>query len=163
MSIVGLLLRDRDPGRVDTGRDGRPRVHYELSAFDARHVRTGLRNAAQLLAQQGATELFSVQQPPARVTPGAAGWLDAFQRDMDARGYDRCRMALITFHQMASCAMGKDRGASVVGESGESHDVKGLYVADASAFVTSSGVNPMVTIMAIADHVARGLLEAGSW
>ncbi len=160
MSIVGLLLRDRDPGRVETGRDGRPRVHYELSAFDQRHVRTGLRHAAQLLAQQGATELFSVQQPPARVTPGAAGWLDGFQRDMDARGYDRCRMALITFHQMASCAMGKDRGTSVFGETGESHDVRGLYVADASAFVTSSGVNPMITIMAIADHVARGINEA---
>jgi choline dehydrogenase-like flavoprotein len=45
----------------------------------------------------------------------------------------------------------------VVGETGESHDVRGLYVADASAFVTSSGVNPMITIMAIADHVARGI------
>jgi len=159
MSIVGLLLRDRDPGHVVTGRDGRPRVHYELSPFDQRHVRVGLRNAAQLLAQQGATELFSVQQPPARVKPGQPGWLDAFQRDMDARGYDRCRMALITFHQMASCTMGKDRGASVVGETGESHDVKDLYVADASAFVTSSGVNPMITIMALADHIARGMLE----
>ncbi len=57
----------------------------------------------------------------------------------------------------SSLAMGADRGRSVVGETGESHDVKGLYVADASAFVTSSGVNPMITIMAIADHVARGI------
>jgi len=159
VSIVGLLLRDRDPGRVITGRDGRPRVHYEVSAFDQQHVRVAMRHAAELLVQQGATELFTVQQPPARVKPGAPGWLDTFQRDMDVRGYDRCRMAFITFHQMASCTMGKDRGTSVVGESGESHDVKGLYVADASAFVTSSGVNPMITIMALADHVARGMLE----
>ncbi len=159
MSIVGLLLRDRDPGHVVTGRDGRPRVHYELSAFDQGHVRIGLQNAARLLAQQGATELFSVQQPPARTKVGAPGWHEAFVRDMDARGYDRCRMALITFHQMASCAMGKERGTSVVGETGESHDVKGLYVCDASAFVTSSGVNPMITIMALADHVARGINE----
>jgi len=159
LSIVGLLLRDRDPGRVVTGRDGRPRVHYELSAFDQRHVRTAMRHAAELLAQQGATEIFTVQQPPARVKPGAAGWLDRLQADMDARGYDRCRMAFITFHQMASCTMGKERGTSVVGETGESHDVKGLYVADASAFVTSSGVNPMITIMALADHTARGINE----
>jgi choline dehydrogenase-like flavoprotein len=68
-------------------------------------------------------------------------------------------MAFITFHQMASCTMGKERGTSVVGETGESHDVKGLYVADASAFVTSSGVNPMITIMALADHIARGINE----
>ena len=68
-------------------------------------------------------------------------------------------MSYITFHQMASCAMGADRARSVVGETGESHDVRGLYVADASAFPTSSGVNPMITIMAIADHVARGMIE----
>jgi choline dehydrogenase-like flavoprotein len=37
--------------------------------------------------------------------------------------------------------------------------VHGLYVADASVFPTSSGVNPMITIMAIADHIARGILE----
>ena len=78
---------------------------------------------------------------------------------MDARGYDRCRMSFITFHQMGSCAMGADPRTSVVGERGESHDVRGLYVADASTFPASSGVNPMITIMAIADHVSRGILE----
>jgi choline dehydrogenase-like flavoprotein len=37
--------------------------------------------------------------------------------------------------------------------------MKGLYVADGSAFPTSSGVNPMITIMAIADHIGRGIAE----
>ena len=56
--------------------------------------------------------------------------------------------------------MGSDPNQSVVGETGESHEVRGLYVADTSAFPTSSGVNPMITIMAIADHVARALAES---
>jgi len=51
--------------------------------------------------------------------------------------------------------------SSAVGEMGETHEVRGLYVADGSACVTSTGVNPMITIMAIADHVTRGILE--SW
>ena len=161
ISVVGLLLRDRDPGLVATGRDGRPRVHYELSPFDARHVRHGMRAAAELLAVQGAREIMTLQQPPVRVRPGEAGWLDRFQAEADRRGYDRCRMALITFHQMGTCAMGADPRASVVGETGESHDVRGLFVTDSSTFVTSSGVNPMLTIMATADHVARGLAERG--
>ena len=159
-SIVGLLLRDRDAGRVATGRDGIPRVHYDLSIHDVRHLRSGLRGAAEVLAAAGATEIFSIQQPPVRVTTGESGWLDRLCDAMDGRGYTKCRMSYISFHQMASCAMGSDPARSVIGETGETHELKSLYVADASAFVTSSGVNPMITIMAIADHVARGIVEA---
>jgi long-chain-alcohol oxidase len=159
LSICGVLLRDRDGGRVVTGRDGRPRVHYELSAYDANHLRTAMLGAAQVLAAAGARELMTLQQPPARATPGASGWLDGFAGDLDKRGLGRCRMALISFHQMATCAMGADPGRGVVDETGEAFDLRGLFVADASAFVTSSGANPMITIMAIADHVARGIAE----
>jgi long-chain-alcohol oxidase len=161
LSICGVLLRDRDGGRVETARDGRPRVHYELSAYDAKHLRSAMLGAAQVLAAAGARELMTLQQPPVRATPAASGWLDDFARALDGRGLDRCRMALISFHQMASCAMGADPRRGVVDETGGAFDLRGLFVADASAFVTSSGVNPMITIMAIADHVARGI--AARW
>ncbi|HVO34935.1 MAG TPA: GMC family oxidoreductase N-terminal domain-containing protein [Gemmatimonadales bacterium] len=159
LSIVGVLLRDRDAGRVETSREGRPRVHYEVSGFDLEHVRRGLTGAAQVLAAAGAIEVFSLHTPPARARPGESGWLERFGAAMDGRGYRHCRMSYITFHQMASCAMGADPARSVVGETGESHEVRGLYVADGSAFPTSCGVNPMITIMAVADHVARAILE----
>jgi long-chain-alcohol oxidase len=158
LSIVGVLLRDRDAGRIAVSRQGRARVHYELSRFDAGHVRAGLEGAAKILAAAGATEIFSLHTPPARVRPGQHGWLESFVGQCDRRGYRRCRMSYISFHQMGSAAMGRDRGRSVAGETGETHEVKGLYVADGSAFPTSSGVNPMITIMAIADHVAHAIL-----
>jgi choline dehydrogenase-like flavoprotein len=161
LSICGVLLRDRDGGCVVTGRDGRPRVRYELSRYDARHLRTAMLGAAQVLAAAGARELLTLQQPPARAILGPSGWLDSFATVLDGRGLDRCRMALISFHQMASCAMGSDPTRGVVAETGEVFDLPGLFVADASAFVTSSGVNPMITIMALADHVARGI--AARW
>ena len=157
LSLVGVLLRDRDAGRVVLNRTGHPRVHYELSRYDAGHVAQGLRGAAQVLAAAGATEIVSLHTPPVRVRPGEPGWLERFTAGMDARGYDKARMSFISFHQMGSAAMGMDPRRSVVGETGETHDMRGLYVADASAFPTSSGVNPMITIMAIADHVAREL------
>lgn len=158
-SIIGVLLRDRDAGHVAVSREGRPQVHYELSHHDVANVRRGLLGAAQVLAAAGATELFSLQTPPARTRTGTANWLRRFGDDLDRRRYTKCRMSYITFHQMASCAMGADPARSVVGETGESHEVNGLFVADASTFPTSSGVNPMITIMAIADHIARGMLE----
>ncbi len=56
--------------------------------------------------------------------------------------------------------MGHDPARSVIGKNGESHEIHGLYVADGSAFPASSGVNPMITIMAIADHVAHGITDS---
>ena len=158
-SIVGVLLRDRDAGRVAVSRAGHARVHYELSDFDVRHVRAGLIGAARVLAAAGATELFSLHTPPVRVRVGDPGWLDRLTTGMDRLGYTRCRMSYISFHQMGTAAMGRNPARSVTADTGQVHGVAGLYVADGSSFPTSSGVNPMITIMAIADHVARGIIS----
>jgi choline dehydrogenase-like flavoprotein len=158
-SLVGVLLRDRDTGRVAVGRDGRPRIHYELSRFDMGHVRRAIRGAAQVLASAGAEEIYTLQTPPARVRPGSGSWLDEFAAAADSRGYRRARQSYISFHQMGTAAMGRDPAQSVTDETGAVHGARGVYVADAGTFPRSSGVNPMITIMAIADHVARGIAE----
>lgn len=41
--------------------------------------------------------------------------------------------------------------------SGKVWGTEGLYVADASVFPSASGVNPMVTTMAISDFISRGI------
>jgi len=158
-SIVGVLLRDRDAGLVRVGRDGRPRVHYDLSDYDAGHVRTALLQAAEVLAAAGAREIFTLHTPPVRVRPGGPNWRGRLLAAADARGYQGSRMSYISFHQMGTAAIGRDPTRSVVDERGEAHEVRGLYVADASTFPASSGVNPMITIMAIADQVARAIGE----
>ncbi|MBI2073375.1 MAG: GMC family oxidoreductase [Gemmatimonadetes bacterium] len=159
-SIVGVLLRDRDAGRVAVGRDGRPRVHYELSDYDAGHVRRALLGAAEVLAAAGAQEIFTLHTPPARARPGTPNWRARLIAEADSRGYQRARLSYISFHQMGTASLGRDPATSAAGETGELPERRGLYVADGSAFPTSSGVNPMITIMAIADHVARAIGEA---
>jgi choline dehydrogenase-like flavoprotein len=157
MGHVGILLRDRDAGRVAVGKDGRPRAHYDVSRYDAAHMRKAIEAGARIMAAAGASEVFTLQTPPARARPGRTGWLEEFMARADATGYRRFRMSYVSFHQMGTAAMGADRARGVVGETGESFDVRGLYVADGSTFPAPSGVNPMITIMAIADRVARGI------
>ena len=55
--------------------------------------------------------------------------------------------------------MGADPKKTVVSPTGETHDVKNLYVADASLLPTSIGYNPSETVYALAhyisDHINR--------
>ena len=51
--------------------------------------------------------------------------------------------------------MGSDRRQAVCDENGQVFGVRGLYIGDASAFPASSGVNPMITVMALAYHTAQ--------
>ncbi|MGH2957719.1 MAG: GMC family oxidoreductase, partial [Solirubrobacterales bacterium] len=61
------------------------------------------------------------------------------------------------FHPRSTARMGDDSAESVTDLDGAVRGVGGLYVADASVMPTSVGVNPMMTIIACASRVARGL------
>src|ERR1700674_2261019 len=61
---------------------------------------------------------------------------------------------IISAHQMSTCRMGNDPATSVADGNGELHDVKGVWIGDASALPTSLGANPMITIMAMAERTA---------
>ena len=60
---------------------------------------------------------------------------------------------------MGTCRMGEDPQTSVAGPWGELHDTKGVWIGDGSAFPTSSGTNPMVSIMALAHRTAAAIAE----
>ena len=66
---------------------------------------------------------------------------------------------LFSAHQMGTCRMGADPQTSVAGPWGELHDTKGVWIGDGSAFPTSSGTNPMVSIMALAHRTAEAIAE----
>ena len=67
---------------------------------------------------------------------------------------------LFAAHQMGTCRMGSDPQTSVAGPWGELHDTPGVWIGDASAFPTSSGTNPMITIMALAHRTGEAILAA---
>lgn len=58
---------------------------------------------------------------------------------------------------MAACPMGTDPDTSATNWQGELHAVRNLFIGDASLFPTSPGVNPMITIMAMARRTAEYL------
>lgn len=81
--------------------------------------------------------------------------IDAFCDRVMREPVDRNRSLIASAHQMGTCRMGRDGKGAVCDENGEVFGVKNLILADASAFPASSGVNPMITVMALAKCVAE--------
>ena len=154
---LGVLLRDRGVGEVRTGRDGQPVVRYRLSPEDVDHMRRGVRGAARVVEAMGARRIYSSHSKWVAYEPGARGDLDGFMRDADVCGWGAGQAQLVSFHIMGSARMGGSPDTSVCDPTGQVWDVPGLYVCDGAAFPTASGVNPMVTIEALAHMNARGI------
>lgn len=150
VGVVGVMFSDKTSrGRVSL-RSGRLHVGYQLSDEDARGVRFGIARAVDILFAAGATEAYPQIGGLAVVGPGERGVIENGRfRTSDLR--------LEGFHPMGTARMGADPATAVVSPTGETHDVRGLWVADASVFPTSLGVNPMITIIATARRIARGL------
>lgn len=65
--------------------------------------------------------------------------------------------APVTAHVLGGCRMGRTPEEGVVGFDGEAHGRPGLYVADGSVVPVNLGVNPALTITALAEHVMSGI------
>jgi choline dehydrogenase-like flavoprotein len=153
LAVIGVHLAERSSaGRVRV-KGGRARVSYRLSEADAATIRFGIARAAEMLFAAGAVEVYP-QLAGLPVLSRAQG-----TSAIEGGSFRVADLRLEAFHPMGTAAIGARASDAVVSPSGETHDVEGLYVADASIFPGSLGVNPMLTIMACARRIAAGLAE----
>jgi choline dehydrogenase-like flavoprotein len=150
-AVIGVHLSDRTSrGRIQVTA-GRTRIGYRLSDQDAQVIGYGIARAAEIHFAAGAVEVY----------PQLAG-VSTLTKSRDSAPLERARsrdLRLEAFHPMGTTRMGTDPVASVVSPTGETHDVRGLYIADAGIFPTSLRVNPMLTIMACARRIAAGIAD----
>jgi long-chain-alcohol oxidase len=156
---IGVLLRDRDGGRVTIDREGNPVAHYALSEFDRAHFRSGFLGAARILEAAGARQIFSPHAKWCAYEAGRSGSLDSFTKAMDSAGWDSGRLALFSFHIMGSARLGGSPKISAINPDGRTWEVRNLFVMDGSSFPSASGVNPMISIEAIARRNALAMAE----
>ena len=154
------LLRDRGHGRVTIDHAGMAVPWYSLTdELDIRNTHKGIEAQARIHEAAGAQQILGLGAQACR--PGAGATTST--RSSRARSGSRCAAGgwkLFAAHQMGTCRMGTDRQTSVANPWGELHDVKGVWIGDGSAFPTSSGTNPMITIMALAHRNAQAVAAA---
>jgi choline dehydrogenase-like flavoprotein len=151
------VARDHGSGSVTIDEHGRAVVHWELDdAVDRRLAVRANVELARLHHAAGAEQIFTAHAREHRWRRGEQ--LDDYLARLEAASYEPNEVACFTAHQMGTCRMGSDPSTSVADGRGELHDVEGVWIGDASAFPTAPGVNPMVSIMALAHRTADELV-----
>lgn len=153
IAMFGALIHDEGGGVIWRNPLGRePIVLYRCTKRDQRAFRRGIRILGDTFLAAGAKELFVPVLGMHGLTP------DQF-RALDLDAIPSMRFECASQHPLGSCRMGVSAGSSAVDPYGESWDAKDLFIADASVLPSSLGVNPQLTVMAMATRIAWSLRE----
>jgi choline dehydrogenase-like flavoprotein len=166
------VTRDGGEGRVRTTKHGGVRLDYRLDATGQATLRHALGSMARVARAAGSREMLALGMPPRWFGGGHSAVSDAgFTVFLDALAtfdFSPNRGTLFSAHQLGTARMGAsparhacDPGGRVRASDSDDRVVRGLYVADGSLFPTGLGVNPMITIMALARRVGRTVLAEG--
>ena len=153
VSSFGFMIEDTSRGSV---RDvmGQPVIQYWLSEQDVSHIKRALDVLAQIYFAAGARRVH---------LPIAGFEVLESQADLDELRRARIRpwdLDLTAYHPLGTARMGLDPASSVVGPDHQVHGTPGLYVVDGAAVPSSLGVNPQITIMALATRAAEKIAGA---
>ena len=152
IASTGVHLSDRSSGRVGIASDGSLRVTYKLLREDAEKLAFGIARAAELFYAAGAAEVY----------PQISGLPTIARRDiqrLEASPPPAAALRLEAFHPMGTARIDADPRRGAVAPDGSLHGAEGVWVADGSLLPSSIGVNPMMTIIAMASRVSSQLAD----
>jgi choline dehydrogenase-like flavoprotein len=135
---IGLMVSDTGRGRIRG-----PLVRYDLNRRDADTIVRGLERLAELLFAAGAKRVLLPIAGNTEIDRPQA--LRARRRDLK----------LMAFHPLGTAAAGTVLDADL-----RLKGFDGVYVCDGSAVPTALGVNPQLTIMALATRLGEHLCRS---
>jgi choline dehydrogenase-like flavoprotein len=129
-------------------------IRYWLTEQDVSHIKRAVDVLAQVFFAAGARRVHLPIHGFESLESADA--LGAFRR-ATLRPWD---LDLQAYHPLGTARMGVDPATSVIGPDHQVHDTPGLYVVDGAAVPTALGVNPQITIMALATRAAEQIAGA---
>ncbi|UYQ60065.1 FAD-dependent oxidoreductase [Streptomyces peucetius] len=154
---AAVLTASQATGRVLASprrRDAVPSVLPGLGRVDRTKPRQGLRQLARHFLNQGAEYLLFPTLP----WSGRARSMPEVEQVL-AQLDTAAAVSLSTAHPQGGNPMNDDPRRGVVDSAFRLHGSSSIYVCDASVFPTALGLNPQLTVMALADICGNNLAE----
>ena len=159
MQVLIALMRDgfhpqSNGGRVEIRGDGSPLLDYPISDYVWEGVRRSLLVMTEIQFAAGAKIVMPLHEDAKPLR----SWKDA-KTLIDSLSMQVLRTRIASAHVMGGCNMGADPRTSVIGGDGRHHQFDNLWIFDGSAFPTSIGANPQLSIYGMVARNATRLAE----
>jgi choline dehydrogenase-like flavoprotein len=151
MSTFGAMVSETSSGMV-RARGYRALIFYHLNTFDTMRLKRAVEILAEIYFSAGAKRVFTGIYAMPEINKNS---FNAFKNLKVKPSY----IESMAFHPMGTMRMSSSPSRGVTGKFGEVHGFKNLFVADASLFPTSLGVNPMEGIMAFSMRTGDYILN----
>lgn len=168
LAALLVITRDLGSGNVtgDVNKPGALSIDYVVNRYDRDALREGVICAANLLYIEGAKEIIHPQVNfPKFISSKPKEGRSIDDKEFVKWKEEVAKTPLYIYstsfgsaHQMSSCRIsGKGPKSGACDIKGRLYECDNIYVADSSALPTASGVNPMVSVMALARLVSLGI------
>jgi hypothetical protein len=148
LALFGFMIRDTSRGRIVARPDGGPAILYRMNGHDAKRMHRAMGTIVEVFLAAGAESVLPGVMGARPIHDAAE--LAAFR----ASRIHPSRFEASAYHPLGTARMSVDPSLGVVGPDHQVHGVEDLYVADGSVVPSSLGVNPQITIMALAVRAA---------
>lgn len=159
MHAMAALMKDgfheeASGGQVKLRDDGSPSLDYPLTPYIMDGARHALLAMAELQFAAGARLVLPLHEQARE----QADWASARRsiQELDMRPH---LTKVLSAHVMGGCGLGADESLGVARPDGGHWQIENLSIHDGSLFPTSIGANPQLSIYAIANRLAQGLVR----
>lgn len=153
MVVAGVLVEDSTSGTVRRGPGGQAIMRYQLTRADLAKMLRGIALLAEIYFASGARKVYLPLDGLPVITSA-----DEIPK-LFAHPLDPTELEVLTVHAMGTARLSTSPERGACDPEGALWGHAGVHVADASLFPTPIGVNPQVTIMALATRVAWAVAE----
>jgi choline dehydrogenase-like flavoprotein len=153
-TMAGIMTRDEPVGIITISYNGHPKVVYNLAPKTIDDMARGMAILAKMWFSIGAKSVITSHRdtPEIRTKADIPILKDAIRNNPNG-------LMIGSAHPQGGNKMGSNVDECVVDSDCKVYGFKNLYVCDASVFPTALGVNPQLTVMALATITANKIIK----
>jgi choline dehydrogenase-like flavoprotein len=153
-TMAGIMTRDEPNGNVLMSYNGNPKLDYILSPQTVNDMARGMAIVAKMWFDIGATSVITshIDIPEIKTKADIPKLKEAVRNNPNG-------LMVGSAHPQGGNKMGSSMEECVVDSDCKVFGFDNLYVCDASVFPTALGVNPQLTVMALATITAKKIIK----